>query len=496
MEYSSGLRLHKPVHFYHRRILITTFAEHSEQKWCVSPTTHPPQTACDRSHFDALGHTIVPATIPTGTMLFYGNDSSASPPALDWLAFDFEHSYIFCRADCYVTSYMASRPLHLLYLDGASASKLQDGALDVQDILIWGKPSPDKVFDEDERIQLMCEWGMRFGLDGFVRMEMHLYVSKVCHCVAWPDPSFPTIRSEVMMCDFSDGLKLISKSNLILHDADLADVDVPVPEFSVKVPPGWRGSIPNFDAVSVELLNAGSWHDRPPGETRIRVDYSRAVTFYDRSLTSLVDARRGLRRRQHRVGNISASDFAHVMEEVREVLVRDSADTGSGIDWGSATHVIVERYGGRLELLNYILDPESFPNVTHQAAIAREQLLIMLNPYLLVQAVPEPSADPAANTSWVMSIAQRCARTQTLGIPLEQLTKQERRILDAIEDVLHEICRVLTEMWIDAFDIEAASEKHSRTALQSWRQSVQDLMAWLDWAVWVRCNPACGPEVR
>ena len=299
-----------------------------------------------------------------------------------------------------------------------------------------------------------------------------------------------------MIYDFSDGLKLVSKSNLILHGADPFNPGVPAPEFPVKVPQGWRGSILNFNTVWVEVVNAGSWHDRPPGETRIRVDYSRVVTFYDRSLTSLVDARRGLQRPQHRVGNISANDFARVIEEVQGVLVRDSADTGSGIDWGSVTHVIVERYGGRLELLNYILDPESFSNVTHQAAIAREQLLIILNPYLLVQAVPEPGADPAANTSWVIPIAQRCAQTQTLGIPLEQLTKQERRILNAIEDVLHEICRVLTGMWIDAFDIEAASEKHARTAVQSWRQSVQDLMAWLDWAVWVRCNPSCGPEVR
>jgi len=182
MEYSPGLRLHKPVHFYHRRLAITTLPEHFEQKWCVPPAKRPPQTACNRAHFDVLGHTVVPVTIPAGTMLFYGNDSDVSPPALDWLAFDFELSYHFCRTDCYVTSYMTLRPLHLLYLDGASASKVQDGALDVQDILIWGKPSPDKFFDEWERIQLMCEWGIQFGLDGFVRMQAQLYVSKVCCC--------------------------------------------------------------------------------------------------------------------------------------------------------------------------------------------------------------------------------------------------------------------------------------------------------------------------
>ena len=314
------------------------------------------------------------------------------------------------------------------------------------------------------------------------------------------------------MCDFSDGLQLVSASKLVSRGPDpdpdhrLPDPPHPIGRPPIERPPierppieppqGWRGSRPSHDTSRIEVRIAGAWHDRPPGETRAKVDYSRVVTFYDRSFTSLVDARRGLPRLSHRVGNISASDFARMFDELQDVLVRDPADAGSGIDWGSVTHVIVERYGGRLELLNHILDPKSFPNITHRAAIAREQLLIMLNPYLLVHAVPALGADPVANTSWAMPIAQRCARTQTLYVPLGQLTKQERRILDAIEDVLHEICRVLTSMWIDAFDIEVASEEHASMAVQSWRQSVQDLMTWLDWSVWVGCNPACGMEVR
>jgi hypothetical protein len=300
--------------------------------------------------------------------------------------------------------------------------------------------------------------------------------------------------SEVMMCNFSDGLKLVSALNLVTVNPDYPFPPIPRPP--VESPPGWCGSMPSENTDRVELMNAGAWHDHPPGETRVKVDYSRLVTFYDRSLMSLVDARRGLPRPLHRVGNVSASDFARVIQEFEKVLVRDRANTGSGIDWRSVTHVIVERYGGRLELLKYILDPESFPNVTKRAAIAREQLLIMLNPYLLVQAVPDSVTDPSANTSWAAPIAQHCAQTQTLHVPVGQLTRQERRILEAMEDVLHEICRVLTGMWVDAFDIEAASEKHASTVVQSWRQSIHDLMVWLDWSVWVRCTPACGPEVR
>jgi hypothetical protein len=32
--------------------------------------------------------------------------------------------------------------------------------------------------------------------------------------------------------------------------------------------------------------------------------------------------------------------------------------------------------------------------------------------------------------------------------------------------------------------------------MDSWRQELSALMKWLDWSVWVRCRPACGPEVN
>jgi len=54
---------------------------------------------------------------------------------------------------------------------------MQDGTLDIQDLLVWGQSRPDKWDDGEERIKFLCnEWGQQFGLDGFVRMEMDLYV--------------------------------------------------------------------------------------------------------------------------------------------------------------------------------------------------------------------------------------------------------------------------------------------------------------------------------
>ena len=88
---------------------------------------------------------------------------------MDWLATDPEHSYVFCQEECYLSTYVTTRPLRLVYFDGFSAAKAPSGVLDTQDIVIWGKVRPDMTRDELVRIQGLCKWGEQFGLDGFVR---------------------------------------------------------------------------------------------------------------------------------------------------------------------------------------------------------------------------------------------------------------------------------------------------------------------------------------
>ena len=122
---------------------------------------------------------MVPATIPTGTILYHGRRDKRVPDAPDWLAFDFEHAYLFCVGPCYVISLQTKRDLRLLYFDGSSAAKMKDGPMDSQDIVAWRKLQPEKYFSERERIRALCEWGRPLGLDGFVRMEFHLCVSTV-----------------------------------------------------------------------------------------------------------------------------------------------------------------------------------------------------------------------------------------------------------------------------------------------------------------------------
>jgi len=54
--------------------------------------------------------------------------------------------------------------------------------MDSQDLIAWGKPEPEKLMSDRERLKALCDWGKPLGLDGFVRMEFHLCVYAVADC--------------------------------------------------------------------------------------------------------------------------------------------------------------------------------------------------------------------------------------------------------------------------------------------------------------------------
>ena len=139
-----------------------------------------------------LGHTLVPATIPRGTLLYHGTYKAEIPTVPEWLAMNPEHSYQFCgqpakpiprvpplgpppigssmtNNNCWHLTMVTIRPLKLLYFDGSSSAKMEGGPLDSQDLLAWGEIRHDKIFKERERINKLCEWGSKYELDGFVR---------------------------------------------------------------------------------------------------------------------------------------------------------------------------------------------------------------------------------------------------------------------------------------------------------------------------------------
>ncbi|KAJ7729456.1 hypothetical protein B0H16DRAFT_1775889 [Mycena metata] len=436
----------------------------------------------------SLSHNIVPATVPVNTLLYHGRVDDQLPAVPEWTSTDPEHSWPFCSAPptndsiagCWQLTLVTSRPLKVLYFDGSSAAKIPEGGpTDAQDLLAWGKADPERWADERDRIDDLCAWGGEFGIDGYLRMEMDF---------------------EIMLCDFSShgGVELVSADYLAAWHNQFspplnrknahADAHTALyPQAPLGDPVANLEGFPVFDVLRFETVHAGSWHDRYPGDTRIVLDLTRLVSFYDTSLApSLVQSRAGQQRWDHRLHDISASDLVAVRTRLAAVLTATD-NIGSGVDWQTLYRVIVDRYANRLELLQHVLNTTSALNIDDRAHIVQTQLRIMLAPYIPLTARPIPISTASSNDSWANPVWQACATKHTSLCCYAHWTRR--------------LASVVTRMWVhgvhaglDAFISVDATTTPSATVLDNWRMEVQDLMAWLDWSVWVKCRPACGFE--
>jgi hypothetical protein len=73
-------------------------------------------------------------------------------------------------------TYVTTRDLRLVYFDGSSASKLASGSMDIVDLLIWNEFDEGRIGDEYPRIAALCEWGKKWGIDGYVRCVALTYI--------------------------------------------------------------------------------------------------------------------------------------------------------------------------------------------------------------------------------------------------------------------------------------------------------------------------------
>ncbi|OAX40195.1 hypothetical protein K503DRAFT_737987 [Rhizopogon vinicolor AM-OR11-026] len=426
------------------------------------------------------GHTMVPGVIPKGTLLYHGAFTDKIPTVRNWVATDPEHSMLFCKGNpdtgCWHLTLATTRPLKVLYFDGTSAANTRDGTLETQDIMAWGELKPEWWWEETERLENLCNWGAPYAVDGYVRMEMDF---------------------EVMLCDFTAGLEVVSFYNL-------ASLLLPVSTLSFPTPR--MPKIPNdFKIRMFEVMHAGSWHNRYPGDTRINLDLAGIVSLYDTTLApSLVSLRAGQERCDHRLQGISHMDIEAVRSSVSRAAERSQSDR-SGVDWKTLFRVIVDRYSDRLDLLDHLLNSTLEDDaLMDQARKVHLQLRVMFTPYIFHNTVP-PNASFDSAHSWAAPVFKACgtAHTSSIASYMSSLNPSERLLLQSVQETTREICRITTKMWaagvlagLDPFlPVESASDAAKIARLvDTWRQELSGLMAWLDWSVWVRCRPTCGPE--
>jgi hypothetical protein len=384
----------------------------------------------------------------------------------EWLAFDFEHSYFFAFGnDPHVLTLVTKRALRILDFDGLSAH----WSTETQSLIMFGDVRSGRI-PTPELAQRLCTWGAANGIDGFIRMEEHF---------------------ELIECDFASSFELLSSLRIIPQDERTKDGEGRFPgrRGPVARPDGWIGSLPTESNAEVDV--AGKWHDHAPGETRVRLRYDKFVTFYDPAVGSLVESRRGKPREEHSLQPLAEADARTKLAELEAALARPW-DEGSGVDWASIIHVVVERYGERLEVLAHTLAGNASAHKT--AFRARQQVLIMLTPHFTTTDTPSTNGSKA----WLAPVVERCASTHTRGLPAGLFTPQEVLIRGAVEDVMQQICRRLARIFYLAYDLEVKDKQlEAAGVVDAMQVELSDLMVWLDWTqVWVKCRPACSTEVR
>ncbi|KAF9073661.1 hypothetical protein BDP27DRAFT_288822 [Rhodocollybia butyracea] len=444
------------------------------------------------------GHSIVPGIVRAGTLLYHGRNDSNSPTTPEWFAFNTEVSYMFCQvlsinspgAGAWHHTFRVTRPLRILYFDGAGNFLLGDGPLDSQDIVAWGEVMPNLAFAEAERIEKLCEWGRRMGLDGFIRMA---------------------VVSELMLCNYRS-VEAVSSVHLEI---------TPLPPYWKTI--GKEPELPRFptDTIPIDtnfigMIKTGLRTAQYPGLSPVRLDLTRFVSFYDLDLVpSLAKVRSGKRRWQHRLLGIDKEDIKRVRGYLEEQLVNEKAwlraeaweDT---IDWMALLHSIVEPYG---EYLEDIWNLVSTTTNKDQALVKQVQDTFQLieslaRPFVLFSVAPPESFfnETSGSLDWASPVFQECSTSIIPALHrVSSLSHSEKLLLDAVKHTTRELCRGVIKVWVRGVQHglskvigvhrESLSEHSDVSAgqlLDIWRTDLEILREWLDWGVWLRCRPVCG----
>jgi hypothetical protein len=390
-------------------------------------------------------------------------------------------------------TYVSNRDLRVLYFDGVSAELNDTGVLDSQEVLLarqggaWVGQGP---WDDYARLRALCAWAKDKNVDGFVRMNTAF---------------------ELAYCDFERGIDLVSKINITVPNTppwELPPLEPTCNNTSLRslvayqraAQPNLMGldkppqRLPEIEPAPLASADWFEWlraavHRHHHPQPNVRLISSGMVTFYDPALTSLVPVWSGKPMAFHRVwNNISRADANTFVDQVEDILRRPDLWTKhDDIAWSSIADQVVEAWSDRLAQINYTLHN---PARNTSSAFRHVQLLAytLLNPYIDTTSLPHINgSDPAL---WLPPALGRCIGAYTPFIEDGLLTSTERLLKSSIETVLSRLCHYAGDILAASFENTAKDD-----LITSWKEATVALMAWLDWATWVRCQPECGPEV-
>lgn len=352
----------------------------------------------------------------------------------------------------YFHTYIANRPLNLLYIGGESAAKCDLGPMDSQDYILMNKEQHG-MRGELARATDMCalaeEWKFEAGgkIDGFVRMEAGF---------------------EIIYCDFFDGLDLLSVQASPFRNETGIQYDPT--EDSMR---GVDARARNFEWMRAV---AARFHGHPAG--RLDVDWSSTVSAfaYPMNLSNPDWSRQDL----PRVINATVEDRRNIRARLREVVVKRGGRTVAEkgvVNWQDVVDKIVTRFSKRLWWIgNAELDIDEF--------IA--EIGTLINPFIDYLDKSQAAQQVAIDRCAQHYLDQRILHPETW-------TPEDRAIAAAIGAVSRTICTSLFSAREVLRSNTTAADGKLPPVVDEARGIMQSLISDLRWSNWKECGN-CGPD--
>ncbi|KAI5839979.1 hypothetical protein DFP73DRAFT_483166 [Morchella snyderi] len=322
-----------------------------------------------------------------------------------------------------------------------SAALGGEGTLDSQNVFLYGKVVDDgwgHRMEEYKRAKELCEWANGLGegvVEGFVRMNSGF---------------------ELLWCDFeSESIELVSRLNVTVPTSEK-----PPNGSHPHHPPGQRS--PFALESRWEWVRSATWHYTSP-EDRVKLDYCRMTSYYNVSHPSGV-------KRSHRLTSITPEQAEAVKTEVVHNLLNENVYC-TGIDWREVADGIARKYLERIIELRELLRMRPTPETVKRARGLSHAIVM---PFL-------QTSDKSTEAAM-----ERCVKEYTGRIDLSRIGNSERMLVGAVEGVMQSICKL-------AFGVyEDFSGPIDKEIVVNARESIGELVDWVDWAGWHRCEESCG----
>ncbi|KAG0646032.1 hypothetical protein D0Z07_7971 [Hyphodiscus hymeniophilus] len=416
------------------------------------------------------GMSFFPASIPEGTLLYHGSAVPDRPIGLEWLAFEIPHAEMFSvgfrrirnrtdggrssesaenhvefldprnmspqylwaleeppnyeRVPGYLQIYQVNRPLKVLYLDGMAAAKCSRGTLDSQDLLLLNLTKGD--FAERERAEGLCALGEKWGVEGFIRMECGF---------------------ELIKCDFSDGLDVISHKLRPNLDEPAGWNDIFLLDFVRDIANRYQG------------IDGG----------RVHLDYSSMVSayFYPANLSNPAEDPG-----QWKLPRLVASE-EEVLRRIKsdvELAVKDWKPT-VGVDWQGVADMIVKRYSARLQWM----------------ASGMPQRTFLLQTNMLINTFIDYGVSESQDPVTVCS--------EHYLQPVQLVTETDRLLEAGFKTVTRRICSTIFEVRRSLLEKQKDDNINEDDDVSAEMELIRDLTTWLDWSDWKTCGQCELDEV-